>query len=99
MVNTRRITRSMIKAKASASAARAKRRAERPNRSISEHREQIAALKGIAEIIYQAQKDKGAIRNKQKGYGLVRYYFNMYKNVYPWMEYANLHWHLRKLRE
>ncbi len=73
----------MRKAKASASAARAKRRAERPNRSISEHCEQIAALKVIAEIIYQVKKDKGALGNAQKGYGLVRYYFNKYKKLYP----------------
>ena len=81
----------METAKASASAARAKRRTERPNRSISEHCRQIAALKGIAEIIYEAQKDKGALGNAQKGHGLVRYYFDKYKKLYPWMEYANLH--------
>ena len=71
----------LSKAKTSASAATAKRRAERPNRSISEHHEQIAAWKGIAEIIYQAQKDKGALGKTQKEYGLMRYYFNKFPPV------------------
>ena len=64
---------SITKAKASASGARAKKSAERPGTSVSEHWEHIVALKGIIEIIYQAQKDKVAVRNAQRGYGLVRY--------------------------
>ena len=99
MTNTRRTTRSMTKAKSSATAARAKRRVRKEAISLSEHRERIAALKGVAEIIYEAQKDKGAVGNARRGYGLVRKYYNKYKALYPWMEYANLHWHFRQLRQ
>ena len=99
MTNTRRTTRSMTKAKASTTAARAKRRVQKEAVSLSEHRERIAALKGVAEIIYETQKDKGAVGNTRRGYGLVRKYYNKYKSLYPWMEYANLHWHLRQLRQ
>ena len=98
MTNTRRTTRSMTKVKSSATAATAKRRVQKEAVSLSEHREQITALKGVAEIIYEAQKDKSSIGNTRRGSGLVRKYYKKYKSLYPWMEYANLHWHLRQLR-
>ena len=99
MTNTRRTTRSMTKAKSSATAARAKRRVQKEAVSLSEHRGRIAALKGVAKIIHEAQKDKGAVGNTRRGYGLVRKYYNKYKSLYPWMEYANLHWHLIQLHQ
>ena len=66
MTYTKRTTRSMTRSKATASAARAERRLEKPAVSLLEHLKRITGLKGVAKIICKAQRDKGAVGNAQR---------------------------------